>query len=115
MFALNFEWPQNEMLLLNRQKNCTVRLGDIRDTYKENSVVWITVGKKRQPKKRIYMAMIDAVFTKQFHALSMNDLHNQNPDINTVEELREYFQDKYGKQIRPDDLVTVIHFSEMTT
>ncbi|MBP2659467.1 MAG: hypothetical protein H6Q69_2499, partial [Firmicutes bacterium] len=35
MFALNFLSPHNEKLLMNRKKNVTIRLGDIRDTYPE--------------------------------------------------------------------------------
>ena len=113
MFALNFEGPQNEALLIARAKDCTVHLGDIRDVYPENSVVWITVGPKYGPKKKLYNAMIDTVYTKEFHSLTMNDLRHQNPDIKTVEDLREYFQSKYQKKILPDDTVTVIYFSEI--
>ena len=43
----------------------------------------------------------------------MNDLRHQSPDIQTVEDLREYFQSKYQKRILPDDIVTVIYFSEI--
>jgi len=45
--------------------------------------------------------------------LTMNDLRHQSPDIKTVEDLREYFQRKYQKHILPDDIVTVIYFSEI--
>ena len=113
MFALNFEWPQNEALLIARAKDCTVRLGDIRDSYPENSVVWITSGPKYGPKRKLYNAMIDMSYTKEFYALTMNDLRHQSPDIQTVEDLREYFQSKYQKRILPDDIVTVIYFSEI--
>ena len=65
MFALNFQWPQNEELLIARKKDCTVRLGDIRDSYPENSVVWITVGPKYGPKRKLYNAMIDTAYTKE--------------------------------------------------
>ena len=114
MFALNFQWPQNEELLIARKKDCTVHLGDIRDSYPENSVVWITVGPKYGTKRKLYNAMIDTAYTKEFHALTMNDLRHQSPDIQTVEDLREYFQKKYQKHILPDDVVTVIYFSEIT-
>ena len=113
MFALNFEWSQNEALLIARAKDCTVRLGDIRDSSPENSGVWITSGPKYGPKRKLYTAMIDMSYTKEFHALTMNDLRHQSPDIQTVEDLREYFQNKYQKRILPDDIVTVIYFSEI--
>lgn len=53
MFALNFQAKKHEKLLLARQKNCTVRLGDVRDHFPENSIVWITTGVKFEPKKKI--------------------------------------------------------------
>ena len=74
MFALNFQWPQNEELLIGRKKDCTVRLGDIREIYPENSVVWVTVGPKYGAKRKLYPAMIDTIYTKEFHALTLNDL-----------------------------------------
>lgn len=113
MFALNFQWPQNEELLMQRKKDCTVRLGDIRDIYPENSIVWITFGPKYGPKRKLFTAMIDTVYTKEFQSLTMNDLRHQSPDITTVEELREYFERKYKQHILPDDMVTVIYFSEI--
>lgn len=113
MFALNFQWGHNEELLIARQKDCTVRLGDIRDSYPENSIVWITFGPKYGPKHKLYEAMIDTVYTKEFHALTLNDLRHQSPDVNTVEDLREYFEKKYQKHILPEDIVTVIYFSEI--
>lgn len=113
MFALNFQWPQNEALLIQRKKDCTVRLGDIRDIYPENSIVWVTFGPKYGTKQKLYTAMIDTVYTKEFHSLTMNDLRHQSPDITTVEELREYFERKYQQHILPEDIVTVIYFSEI--
>ena len=113
MFALNFEWPQNEALLIARANGCTCGLGDSRDSYPEKSVVWITAGPKYGPKRKLYNAMIDMVYTKEFYALTLNDLRHQNPDIQSVEDLREYFQGKYQKRILPDDIVTVIYFSEI--
>ena len=113
MFALNFQWPQNEDLLQHRKKDCTVRLGDIRDMYQENSIVWITFGPKYGVKHKLYTAMIDTVYTKEFQSLTMNDLRHQSPDITTTEELREYFEKKYQQHILPEDIVTVIYFSEI--
>lgn len=113
MFALNFQWPHNEELLLSREKNCTVRPGDIRDIYPENSVVWITFGPKYGTKKKLYPAMVDTVYTKQFYALTLNDVRHQSPDISSVEELRTYFESKYEHPVKPDDIVTVIYFSEI--
>jgi hypothetical protein len=114
MFALNFQSPHHEDLLIARTKNCTIRLGDVRDVYPENSVVWITVGKKLCPKRKLYSAIIDKVYIKHFSQLTPDDLAHQNPEIATVEELISFFEKIYEKSITMDDSVTVIYFSEIT-
>ncbi|BBB92074.1 MAG TPA: RNA-binding protein [Methylomusa anaerophila] len=113
MFALNFQLPNHEKLLISRQKNCTIRLGDIRDAYPENSVVWITVGERFHQKHKLYMAVIDKVSIKKFSDLTTHDLDHQNPEIKTVEELLQFFATTYQKSVSPDDIVTVIYFSEI--
>lgn len=114
MFALNFQSPNHEKLLITRQKNCTIRPGDMRSIYPENSVVWITVGEKLKTKRRLYPAMIDRVLIKKFSDLTSHDLDHQNPDIKTVDELLTFFEKIYQKSIHSDDIVTVIYFSEIT-
>ena len=69
MFALNFLSPHNEKLLMNRQKNVTIRLGDIKETYPENSIVWITVGKKTNNKRKLYPAIIDKAIVKYLYIM----------------------------------------------
>lgn len=113
MFALNFISPHNEKLLIARQKSATIRLGDIRDTYPENSIVWITFGGKYGQKRKLYKAIVDKTMTKRFCDLTTKELVHQNPDITTVDELIRLFESIYEKQIHVDDTVTVIHFSEL--
>lgn len=113
MFALNFISPHNEKILLSRQKHVTIRLGDIRDNYPENSKVWITFGSKYGPKRKLYSAIIDKAITKKFSDLTMNDLAHQNPDIKSVDELIRLFEEIYEQTIYVDDSVTVIYFSEI--
>ena len=113
MFALNFQSPNHEKLLISRQKNCTIRPGDMRNIYPENSVVWITFGEKLQNKKKLYPAMIDRVLIKKFSDLTSHDLDHQNPEIKTVDELLTFFEKIYHKSIHSDDIVTVIYFSEI--
>ncbi|MEL7642465.1 MULTISPECIES: ASCH domain-containing protein [Bacteria] len=113
MFVLNFQSPNHEKLLISRQKNCTVRLGDMKNTYPENSMVWITVGQKFKTKKKLYPAMIDRVLIKKFSELTTHDLDHQNPEIKTVEELLAFFEKIYQKSLTLDDTVTVIYFSEI--
>ncbi len=113
MFALNFISEHNEQLLLSRQKTATIRPGDIRDIYPEHSIVWVTFGQRYGTKKRLYKAVIDRVLTKRYTDLTSMELAHQNPEIKNVEELIRIFEDIYEKQIHIDDIVTVIHFSEI--
>jgi hypothetical protein len=115
MFALNFQSPNHENLLSTRQKNCTVRLGDISNNYPENSVVWITVGKKFSSRRKLYSAIIDRVLIKKFSELTTHDLDHQNPEIKTIAALLSFFEKIYQKSLSLDDTVTVIYFSELTT
>jgi len=114
MFVLNFISPQNETLLLKRQKTVTIRPGDIRGTYKENSVVWITFGRKYEPKRKLYLAMIDRTLCKKFSEITKDDLAHQDPEMKTVEELIALFEHLYEKKLTMDDTVTIIHFSELS-
>jgi len=114
MFALNFQSPNHEKLLISRTKNCTIRLGDIRDSYPESSIVWITFGKKFCAKRRLYSAIVDKVCTKKFSQLNHDDLDHQNPEIKSIDELIIFFEKTYERSITPDDIVTVIYFSEIT-
>lgn len=113
MFALNFQSSHHEELLRSRVKNCTIRLGDVRDAYGENSIVWITFGKKLSPRRKLYQAIIDKVLIKTFSQLTADDLVHQNPTINTTEGLISFFETLYGKSISPNDIVSVIYFSEV--
>ena len=113
MFVLNFQSPNHEELLTSRKKNATIRLGDVRTTYPENSVVWITVGKLFQPRRKLYTAVIDRAHAKKFSQLTKDDLQHQNPDIASVEELMNFFEKIYNKGLTLDDMVTVIYFSEI--
>jgi len=113
MFALNFISEHNKQLLLSRHKSTTIRPGDIRDSYPENSIVWVTFGKRYGQKKRLFKAIIDKVLTKKYSDLTTSELTHQNPDIQTAEELIRIFEEIYERQIHIDDMVTVIHFSEI--
>lgn len=113
MLALNFQSELHEKLLIERKKNYTIRLGDISNLYLENSVVWITAGKKYAPKRKLYTAFLDRVKVKQMSELTKDDLAHQNPEIKNVAELIALFEQIYEKTITEDDLVTVIGFSEI--
>ena len=114
MFALNFQSANHEKLLMSRTKNCTIRLGDISDSYPVNSIVWITFGKKFSSKRKLYSAIVDKVCIKKFSQLNHGDLDHQNPEIKSIDELIIFFERIYERSITPDDTVTVIYFSEVT-
>lgn len=113
MFALNFISHHNEELLVTRKKTATIRLGDIRDMYPENSVVWITFGSKYGPKKKLFPAFVDKALAKRMCDLTTAELNHQDPEITTVEQLIQSFEAVYEKKIYAEDIVTVVHFSEI--
>ena len=113
MFALNFQSPNHEKLLIARTKNCTVRLGDIRDSYPESSIVTITFGKKFSPKRKLYTAVVDKVCIKKLSQLNHDELDHQNPEIKSLDELIIYFQKIEDRIITLDDTITVIYFTEI--
>ena len=95
MMALNFQAAKHKKMLMERTKNCTVRLGDVSAQFPENSIVWVTTGKKGEPKHKLYTAFLDKVRVKTMGTLTSADLGHQNPEINSVDELVEDFEKIY--------------------
>ena len=91
MMALNFQAAKHKKMIMERTKNCTVRLGDVSKLYPEGSIVWI----------------------KTMGTLTSADLGHQNPEINSREELIADFERIYKRRILMEDTVTVIYFSEV--
>ena len=79
MMALNFQAAKHKKMIMERTKNCTVRLGDVSKLYPEGSIVWITSGKKGEPKHRIYTAYLDKVRVKTMGTLTSADLGHRTP------------------------------------
>lgn len=113
MMALNFQAAKHKKMLMERTKNCTVRLGDVSAQFPENSIVWITTGVKGEPKHKLYTAFLDKVRVKTMGTLTSADLGHQNPEINSREELIADFERIYKRRILMEDTVTVIYFSEV--
>ena len=113
MMALNFQELKHREMLMARSKNCTVRLGDVSSLYPESSIVWITTGKKGEPKEKLYTAFLDKVRVKTMGTLTSTDLDHQNPEINSKEELIKDFEMIYKRRTLPEDTVTVIYFTEV--
>ena len=113
MMALSFQAAKHKKMLMERTKNCTVRLGDVSKLAPEGSVVWITTGKKGEPKHKLYSAYLDKVRVKTMGTLTSDDLGHQNPEINSKEELVADFEKIYKRRILMEDTVTVIYFTEV--
>ncbi len=113
MMALNFETAKHKKMLMERTKNCTVKLGDVSALYPKHSVVWVTVGKKFEPKHKLYTAIIDKVRVKTMGTLTSEDLEHQDPGINTREDLVADFEHMHKRHVTMEDTVTVIYFSEI--
>ena len=111
--ALNFREEKHKKMLIARTKRCTVRLGDVSNDFPENSVVWITAGQLGEQKQKLFTAFLDKVSVKTMATLTSKDLDNQNPEINSREELIADFERIYKRRILPEDTVTVIYFSEI--
>lgn len=113
MRALNFYSSNYHSQLVCRRKTCTIRLGDKTDKYSEGDIIWITVGKRFAPKKKIYTAVIDRVLVKPIAQLKMDDLQGENPDLTSVDDIVDFLQSIYDKTLSHSDIVTVIYFSEI--
>lgn len=90
-----------------------MRLGGIHDKYPESSLIWVTTGKKLEPKRKLFTAFIDRSQVNTMGYLTSKDLDHQNPNIKTHEDLITDFEWIYQKRITMDDAVTVIYFSEI--
>lgn len=113
MRALNFYSANYHSQLVCRRKTCTIRLGDKTNKYSEGDIIWITVGKRFAPKKKIYTAVIDRVLVKPIAQLKMDDLQGENPDLTSIDDLVDFLQSIYDKTLSHADIVTVIYFSEI--
>jgi len=113
MKALNFYSSNYHRQLVCRRKICTIRLGDKTNKYSDGDIVWVTVGNRFSPKKRIYTAVIDRVLVKSISQLTQDDLRGENPDLTNVDEILVFLQSIYDKVLTCNDIVTVVYFSEI--
>ena len=113
MRALNFYSSTYHNQLICRRKTCTIRMGDKTDKYAEGDIVWVTVGKKFAPKKKIYTGMIDRVLVKSISELTQDDLKGENPDIESIADVIKFLESVYNKKIQASDTISVVYFSEI--
>ncbi len=113
LYALNFYSPLFVDQLKRGRKTATIRLGDKSQKYERSQVVWVTVGSRHSRREKIFSAIIDEVEVKRLSQLSPRDIERDNPEFRRVEETRGFLEQIYDREIEPDALVTIIHFSQV--
>jgi hypothetical protein len=113
MFALNFYSPIVADQLRSRRKTATIRLGDKSAKYKKGMIVAVLAGSRYSPREKIFDAVIDKVEVKTLGELSPREIEHDNPEIRRPEEMATFLGQLYNRDVTPDDMVTVIRFSEI--
>jgi hypothetical protein len=113
IYALNFFSPAFVDQLKRGRKTATIRLGDKARKYERGQVVWITVGHQHGPREKIFSAVIDDVEVKRVRELSRRDIEHDNPEFRRLDETLGFMRQIYGREIDHEELVTVIHFSQI--
>jgi hypothetical protein len=113
MYALNFYSPLVADQLRSGRKSATIRLGDKSGKYKKGMVVQVLCGVRYGPRERIFEAVIDKVEVKTLGELSPREIEHDNPEIRRTDEMSTFLSQLYNRPVEPDDLVTVIRFSQI--
>jgi hypothetical protein len=115
VYVLNFYSPLFIDQLKRGRKTATIRLGDKSSKYKKGHVVLVTVGFQHSPREKIFEAVVDAVEVKRVRELSPRDIEHDNPEFRRLDETIHFLEQIYGRQVSEDDVVTVVHFSAIST
>lgn len=113
MHALMFYSPLVADQIKNRRKTVTIRLGDKSDKYSKGMVVAVLVGQRFGPRERVFDAVIDKVDVKPLGDVSPREIQHENAQLRTLDEFIEFLRRIYNRDVREEDTVTVIHFSEI--
>lgn len=111
MLALNFYTDLYGEALKRGRKSATIRIGNKSDKYETGQIVWVTVGQRFARRKKLFCAILDAVEVKTCAELSPRDVQRENPEFRSNEECMGLLTKIYGREIGPDEEVTVIYFS----
>ncbi len=95
------------------RKTATIRLGDKSGKYRKNQAVLVTIGYQYSPRERIFEAVIDQVEVMKVSELSPRDIKHDNPEFRRHEELINFLEQIYGREVSMDDIVTVVRFSQI--
>jgi hypothetical protein len=115
MYALNFYSPVVADQLRTGRKSATIRLGDKSAKYKKGMIVQVLCGARYSPRERIFDAVIDKVEVKTLGELSPREIEHDNPEIRRTDEMSHFLATLYNRDVSPDDVVTVIRFSQILT
>jgi hypothetical protein len=113
VFALMFYNPLVAESLRVRRKTVTIRLGDKSSKYRKGQVVPVLVGQRFGPRERVFDAVIDKVDVKPLGDVSPREVQHDNPECRELEAFVEFLRRIYNREVHEDDIVTVIHFSEI--
>jgi hypothetical protein len=113
MYALNFYSPVVADQLRTGRKSATIRLGDKSGKYKKGMVVQVLCGNRFSPRERIFDAVIDKVEVKTLGELSPREIEHDNPEIRRTDEMAHFLGQLYNREVVPEDVVTVIRFSQI--
>src|SRR5438105_15659632 len=113
MYALNFYSPIVAEQLRSGRKTATIRLGDKSGKYKKGMIVQVLAGARYSPRERVFDAVIDKVEVKTLADLSPREIEHDNPEIRRADEMAHFLGQLYNREVQPEDVVTVIRFSQI--
>ena len=113
MYALNFYSPMVSDQLRTGRKSATIRLGDKSAKYRKGMVVKVLCGVRYGAREYVFDAVIDKVEVKTLAELSPREIEHDNPEIRRTDEMATFLGQLYNRQVEPDDVVTVIRFSQI--
>ncbi len=113
MQVLNFYSTIFADELKRGRKTATIRLGDKSGKYRKNQAVLVTIGYQYSPRERIFEAVIDQVEVMKVADLSPRDIKHDNPEFRRHEELINFLEQIYGREVSMEDTVTVVRFSQI--
>jgi hypothetical protein len=115
MYALNFYSPVVADQLRTGRKSATIRLGDKSAKYKKGMIVQVLCGARYSTRERIFDAVVDKVEVKTLGELSPREIEHDNPEIRRTDEMAHFLSTLYNRDVSPEDVVTVIRFSQILT
>ena len=113
MQVLNFYSTIFADQLKRGRKTATIRLGDKSHKYQKNQLVLVTIGYQHSPREKIFEAVIDQVEVKRIKDLTPRDIEHDNPEFRRLDDTVNFLEQIYSRPIDPDDVVTVIRFSQI--